>query len=80
MPARECPLRRSSRTSGARATVDQFLAWFPGVERWHVESVLDHKGTSRIDPVATSGGGHVPEPELDRLSNILNACERAGGP
>ena len=24
------------------ATVDQFLDWFPGVERWQVESVLDH--------------------------------------
>ena len=22
------------------ATIDQFLAWFPGVERWQVESVL----------------------------------------
>ena len=25
------------------ATVEQFLEWFPGVERWHVESVLDHE-------------------------------------
>ena len=24
-----------------------------------------------IDPVPTTGGGHRPEPELDRLSNIL---------
>ncbi len=23
------------------ATIDQFLEWFPGVERWQVESVLD---------------------------------------
>ena len=25
------------------ATVDQFLDWFPGVERWQVESILDHE-------------------------------------
>ena len=25
------------------ATVEQFLEWFPGVERWHVENVLDHE-------------------------------------
>jgi len=24
------------------ATVEQFLDWFPAVERWQVESVLDH--------------------------------------
>jgi uncharacterized protein (DUF433 family) len=24
------------------ATVDEFLAWFPGVERIQVEAVLDH--------------------------------------
>ena len=25
------------------ATVDRFLDWFPGLERWQVESVLDHE-------------------------------------
>ena len=25
------------------ATVEQFLEWFPGVERWQAESVLDHE-------------------------------------
>lgn len=25
------------------ATVDQFLDWFPGVEPWQIESVLDHQ-------------------------------------
>ena len=25
------------------ATVERFLEWFPGVERWQVESVLDHQ-------------------------------------
>jgi len=28
---------------------------------------------SEIGPVPTSGGGHKPEPELDRLSNIVKA-------
>ncbi|MCC6606903.1 MAG: DUF433 domain-containing protein [Anaerolineae bacterium] len=25
------------------ATIDEFLAWFPGVERAQVEAVLDHE-------------------------------------
>ena len=25
------------------ATVDQFLEWFPGVDRWKVQAVLDHE-------------------------------------
>jgi uncharacterized protein (DUF433 family) len=25
------------------ATVEQFLEWFPGVERWQLETVLDHE-------------------------------------
>jgi type I restriction enzyme R subunit len=28
---------------------------------------------AEIEPVPTTGGGHKPEPELDRLSNILKA-------
>ena len=28
---------------------------------------------AEIEPVPTSGGGHMPEPELDRLSNIIKA-------
>ena len=34
------------------ATVDQFLDWFPGVERWQVESVLDHETRKLKDSVA----------------------------
>lgn len=34
------------------ATVDQFLAWFPGVERWQVESVLEHETLKLKDSVA----------------------------
>ena len=25
------------------ATVEQFLEWFPGVDRWKVEAALDHE-------------------------------------
>ncbi len=34
------------------ATVDNFLDWFPGVERWQVESVLDHETRNLKDSVA----------------------------
>jgi type I restriction enzyme, R subunit len=34
---------------------------------------------AEIDPVPVSGGGHKPEPELDRLSNILKAFNDAFG-
>lgn len=34
------------------ATVDDFLAWFPGVERWQVQAVLEHANRS-LDGVAT---------------------------
>ena len=41
------------------------------VDHFHEQVVAKNK----IEPVPTSGGGHVPEPELelDRLSNILQA-------
>ena len=34
------------------ATVDDYLDWFPGVERWQVESVLDHETRNLKDSVA----------------------------
>ena len=34
------------------ATIDQFLEWFPGVERWQVERVLDHETQELKDSVA----------------------------
>jgi type I restriction enzyme R subunit len=34
---------------------------------------------SEIEPVPTSGGGHMPEPELDRLSNILHSFNEQFG-
>ena len=41
------------------------------VEKRAVQQILLPDEDAEIDPVPTSGGGHVPEPELDRLSNIL---------
>ena len=35
------------------ATVEQFVDWFPGVERWQVESVLDHETRSLTDAAAS---------------------------
>ena len=35
-----------------RATIDQFLDWFPGVQRWQVESVLDLQTQELKDSVA----------------------------
>ena len=34
------------------ATIDQFLDWFPGVERRQIESVLDHETRDLKDSVA----------------------------
>ena len=41
------------------------------VEKRAVQQILLPDEDAEIEPVPTSGGGHVPEPELDRLSNIL---------
>ena len=43
------------------------------VEKRAVQQILLPDEDAEIEPVPTSGGGHVPEPELDRLSNILQA-------
>ena len=43
------------------------------VEKRAVQKILLPDDDAEIEPVPTSGGGHVPEPELDRLSNILRA-------
>ena len=34
---------------------------------------------AEIEPVPTSGGGYLPEPELDRLSNILKVFNEQFG-
>ena len=41
------------------------------VEKQAVVRVQLPDADAEIEPVPTSGGGHRPEPELDRLSNIL---------
>ena len=43
------------------------------VEKRAVQKILLADEDADIKPVPASGGGHAPEPELDRLSNILQA-------
>jgi uncharacterized protein (DUF433 family) len=35
------------------ATIDDFLAWFPGVTREQVVAVLDHEAQSLQEPIAS---------------------------
>ena len=42
------------------------------VERQAVQKILLPDENAEVDPVPTRGGGHRPDPELDRLSNIIN--------
>jgi type I restriction enzyme, R subunit len=41
------------------------------VEKQAAVKILLADADAEIEPVPTTGGGHKPEPELDRLSNIL---------
>ena len=34
------------------ATLEQFLDWFPGVERWQAESILDHESQILREPTS----------------------------
>ena len=43
------------------------------VEKQALQKIMLPDEDAEIDPVPTSGGGHRPEPELDRLSNILRS-------
>jgi type I restriction enzyme R subunit len=43
------------------------------VEKQAAVKILLPAADAEIEPVPTTGGGHKPEPELDRLSNILKA-------
>ncbi|MFC1585112.1 type I restriction endonuclease subunit R [Fibrobacterota bacterium] len=43
------------------------------VEKRAMQSILLPDEDAEIEPVPTSGGGSKPEPELDRLSNIIKA-------
>ena len=42
-------------------------------EKRAVQQIMLPDEDAEIEPVPTTGGGHLPEPELDRLSNILRA-------
>ncbi len=35
------------------ASVEQFLAWFPGVDGWQAEAVLDHATSSLADTASS---------------------------
>ncbi len=42
-------------------------------EKRAMQQIMLPDEDAEIEPVPTTGGGHLPEPELDRLSNILRA-------
>ncbi len=42
-------------------------------EKQAIQKIMLPDEDAEIEPVPTIGGGHLPEPELDRLSNILRA-------
>ena len=46
------------------------------VEKQAAQRVQLADQDAEIDPVPTDGGGHKPEPELDRLSNIIRGVQR----
>ena len=41
------------------------------VEKQAMQKIILPDADAEVDPVPTTGGGHRPEPELDRLSNII---------
>ena len=43
------------------------------VEKQAMQKIMLPDEDAEIDPVPASGGGHRPEPELDRLSNIIRS-------
>ena len=49
------------------------------VEKRAVQKILLPDDDAEIEPVPTSGGGHVLEPELDQLSNILKTFNELFG-
>lgn len=49
------------------------------VEKQAVRSVQLTDADAEVGPVPTHGGGHKPEPELDRLSNILQTFNELWG-
>ena len=45
------PLRALFENLKSGASIEQFLEWFPGVERWQVEAVLEHEARAVEAPV-----------------------------
>ena len=43
------------------------------VEKQAMQKIILPDEDAEIEPVPTGGGGYVPEPEMDRLSNLLKA-------
>jgi uncharacterized protein (DUF433 family) len=44
--------KRGAPAIGEGASIDQFLAWFPGVQRTQVEAVLEHEALAAAHPEA----------------------------
>ena len=40
-------------------------------EKQAMQKIMLSDEDAEIDPVPTTGGGYIPEPEMDRLSNIV---------
>lgn len=49
------------------------------VEKGAVRKILLPDEDAEIDPGQTAAGGHRPEPEMDRLSNIVRAFNELFG-
>ena len=49
------------------------------VEKRAMQQIALPDADAEIEPVPASGGGHLPEPELDRLSNILRVFNEQFG-
>ena len=49
------------------------------VEKQAMQKIMLPDEDAEVGPVPTSGGGHRPEPELDRLSNILRRSMSTSG-
>ena len=43
------------------------------VEKQEMRKILLPDEDAEVDPVPAAGGGHLPEPEMDRVSNIIRA-------
>ena len=67
-PARRGFLTRLQGEVSKRGTIDVLRN---GIKHQAMQKIMLADEDAEIDPVPTAGGGHHPEPELDRLSNIL---------